>query len=78
MSPGTTPNWAKLLLRLFGETILEVVYGIAPKGPHDSFIKNAEDAVYAFSQAGEPGRWLVDAFPLRSSFLHNEPASTKM
>jgi hypothetical protein len=33
---------------------------------NDPFVKIAEDAMYGFARASEPGAFWVDSFPIRS------------
>ena len=39
--------------------------GYVVEDNNDPFVADAERAGWVFSQALEPGRWLVDVFPIR-------------
>lgn len=44
-----------------------ILYGYEAKPRNDPFVKIAEDAMKGFSRASEPGAFLVDRFPIRTS-----------
>lgn len=45
--------------------MIKLTYGYTVKDKSDEYIRMAEQAVGAFSEAATPGMFLVDVFPLR-------------
>jgi hypothetical protein len=52
----------------FGRTIIKMTYGIDVKNEEDEYITVPARVVHAISEAGVPGKFLVDAIPLREFF----------
>ena len=50
--------------------MLKVAYGYEVKSEHDRFLELAKDGIRVGSLAGAPGKWLVDCFPICSSYLY--------
>jgi hypothetical protein len=45
------------------------VYGIKVRPTGDPYIETAEKALTAMAEAGTPGAFLVDSFPIRASLF---------
>lgn len=52
-----------------GSVIMKVTYGYQTKSQNDAFLLLAEQVMDAFSQASQPGAWLVDMLPWSTSKL---------
>lgn len=59
-----------LLRRLFGETIMSVVYGIAIAEHDDPYVSLAEKATHIFGKITIPGQYPVESLP----FLRHIPS----
>jgi hypothetical protein len=54
----------KILLSTFAANIMKIGYGIAVQESDDPYISIAEEALKGAAEAGVPGAFLVDAFPI--------------
>ncbi|KXN80932.1 O-methylsterigmatocystin oxidoreductase [Leucoagaricus sp. SymC.cos] len=59
-SPQDFDRW---ISHAAASNIMEVAYGIRP-GLEDPYVHNAEEALVGISDAGTPGRYLVETFPI--------------
>jgi cytochrome P450 len=62
----TEPTALSDAIRLnFGQTIMKAVYGVDVHSHEDSYIALPAEIIEYFSEAVTPGRFLIDAIPLR-------------
>ena len=54
----------KSITSLFAATIMKIGYGIAIQESDDPYVSIAEEALDGIAQAGIPGAFLVDLFPI--------------
>jgi hypothetical protein len=54
----------KITTSTFAATIMKIGYGIAVQDSDDPYISNAEQALKGAAEAGIPGAFLVDSFPI--------------
>jgi len=52
------------MISIFAATIMKIGYGIAVQESDDSYISIAEEALKGVAEAGIPGAFLVDLFPI--------------
>lgn len=52
---------------------MNIAYGYEIARENDELVKLTEQTGRAFSEAGQPGFYMVDNFPIRMS--HNEPCT---
>ncbi|KAF9458366.1 cytochrome P450 [Collybia nuda] len=57
-------NFMHHIRHLFAAVIMNVTYGIKVSDTDDPYITTAEEALHGLSQAGVPGRFLVDVLPI--------------
>ncbi|KAJ3510929.1 hypothetical protein NLJ89_g4394 [Agrocybe chaxingu] len=57
-------NFRHHIRHAFAATIMSVAYGITVRESNDPYILNAEEALEGLSEAGVPGRFLVDLIPV--------------
>jgi cytochrome P450 len=68
----TDPQALSDAIRLnFGQTIMKSVYGVDVHSHEDSYIALPAEIIEYFSEAVTPGRFLIDAIPLRE--FHDAP-----
>ena len=58
------PAANKLITSTFAATIMKIGYGIAIQESDDPYISIAEEALNGITQAGVPGAFWVDLFPI--------------
>ena len=58
------PNLNKIILSTFAATIMKIGYGIAVQESDDPYISIAEEVMNGVAQAGIPGSFWVDLFPI--------------
>jgi hypothetical protein len=54
----------KLIISTFAATIMKIGYGIVVHESDDPYISIAEEAMKGFAEAGIPGAFWVDLFPI--------------
>ena len=54
----------KIITSTFAATIMKIGYGIAVQESDDPYISIAEEALEGIAEAGIPGAFLVDMFPI--------------
>ena len=54
----------KFIISTFAATIMKIGYGISVKESDDPYITMAEIALHGITQAGTPGAFWVDLFPV--------------
>ena len=54
----------EILTSTFAATIMKIVYGIAVQESDDPYISIAEEALNGVAEAGIPGAFWVDMFPI--------------
>ena len=54
----------KFIISTFAATIMKIVYGIAVQESNDPYISMAEEALSGVAEAGIPGAFWVDMFPI--------------
>lgn len=52
---------------------MKVAYGYDVTGEDDPYVRLVREAIALGNEAFKPGRWLVDAFPIRKSSAHRFP-----
>jgi hypothetical protein len=55
---------ARIITSVFAATIMKIGYGIAVQESDDPYISIAEEALSGAAEAGIPGAFLVDLFPI--------------
>lgn len=63
LTPNSFDN--KCFISAIISTIVQVTYGIEVTSAQDEYVVIADEAVHKFNEALQPGRFLVDFFPLR-------------
>lgn len=65
------PFGSRFLCSVPGTVLLKLLFGYNadPQGP-DYLVTLADDANRIFSAAGQPGRWLIDIIPARTTISH--------
>ena len=54
----------KIITSTFSATIMKIGYGISVQESDDPYISIAEEAMHGAAEAGIPGAFLVDLFPI--------------
>ncbi|KAF9002581.1 cytochrome P450 [Cyathus striatus] len=60
----TPENFLHHVRHTFSATIMKVAYGINVRESNDPYILNAEESLHGLSEAGVPGKFLVDLIPV--------------
>ncbi|KAF9458367.1 cytochrome P450 [Collybia nuda] len=60
----TPENFRHHIRHLFAAIIMDITYGIKVSDSDDPYVTTAEEALHGLSQAGIPGRFLVDVLPI--------------
>ncbi|KXN81911.1 O-methylsterigmatocystin oxidoreductase [Leucoagaricus sp. SymC.cos] len=60
----TPHNFTHHTYHLFAAIIMNISYGISIDESSDPYIYKAQESLIGFSEAGVPGRFLVDSFPI--------------
>lgn len=67
-SPRTFRFLFLIPIRSVGSTVIKATYGYSTQMYDDPLVKIAEKAMQGFSEASEPGAFMVDRFPFRKRF----------
>ncbi|KAF9458364.1 cytochrome P450 [Collybia nuda] len=60
----TPENFMHHIRQAFGAMIMDITYGIKVSDSDDPYLTIAEEALHGMSQAGVPGRFLIDVLPI--------------